>query len=622
MPEPTPPSLQPPPHRDLILGTAKGYRWAQLEAFVASWQTHARSARLVLFVAHDLPESERRPLLSAGVELVALPALRTDRFPFLRRFIHSFRIAPLHRALGQLGHRSAHHSPRLRRFLAEFHHIGCSRYFAYLDYVEPRLHSFDRILLTDVRDVVFQANPLPHTPADALLCALETDLNTLSTQPTNARWLDFAYGRPAWQSFGHAPVCCAGTTLGLAPLIATYLRTMTAEISRLTPRLVGQDGLDQAVHNFLLRTHRLPQARFSSNTLGPIATLFGENLDRFPRDSARRLLNPDLRPVPLVHQWDRHPDLASELLTLALHDHRLHHPADLVSFIIPTYGRATTLENTLACALAQDWPSIEIIVVTQDDPPPPALVRLAHTHPDRLHVVRQSPPNANTARNTALRLARGEIILSVDDDVTFGSDYARRHAAHYADPATGFVHALTREDEHSTLPELLATQARTFSLPSVPAPGDCPLISWAPTCSTSYRRSAILRAGWFDPYFTGGVGDDTDLTIRILALGYTGRLDTTIHLRHHASATGGYASRLHDRPLHRQLNDQRMRLYMVDRNLRHIGLTSVLQMHLHVLRTVVALHRSRLGPAAWLLAPLRFLRLAIQAARDAIRATR
>ncbi len=200
-----------------------------------------------------------------------------------------------------------------RRLALEFHHIGCSRFFSYLACLDGMAEGATHVLLTDVRDVLFQADPFSYAPDEGLVLAMHKRSYTLESEPVNARWLDYVYGREKWKSFGSHPVSCAGTTLGTIGAVREYLTRMSAEIIRLTPRLVGQDGLDQGVHNFLLNTGQLPPARLAENGDGPFATLHGEDMAAFARDGRNRILNRDGSVVPIVHQFDRIPGLGAEL---------------------------------------------------------------------------------------------------------------------------------------------------------------------------------------------------------------------------------------------------------------------------------------------------------------------
>lgn len=297
-------------------------------------------------------------------------------------------------------------------------------------------------------------------------------------------------------------------------------------------------------------------------------------------------------------------------------------PQPLVSFIIPTYGRAQALEGTLACALAQDYPNFEIIVVCQDPALPPFLVELARQHPERLKVFHQQPPHANRARNRAIEMSRGEIILSIDDDVLFGPDYASRHLARYQDATLGFVMSLTLEGQADTPAAALRRSAETYAMPAVPAPGAVVAITWAPTCSTSYRRQAMLDAGLFDEYFTGGVADDSDIAVGIRDHGWRGVLDTGIPLVHLAIPSGGFASRDPNRPFRKMLNDQRMRVYFAAKHFGHMGARHALGFYWSCFSAVTVAFRTRHGRFAMLAAPCYFVWMAAGATWTARRRRR
>ena len=289
------------------------------------------------------------------------------------------------------------------------------------------------------------------------------------------------------------------------------------------------------------------------------------------------------------------------------------------SFIIPTYGRAATLLDTVRCALAQNHPDFEVIVASQDPEAPPGLEELCARNPDKLRLLRLPRPNANAARNAAIEAARGAVLLSIDDDVLFGPDYAARHAVRYADERTGFVMSLTLDRADQPESEARAAHAGLLALPRVPQPGEVVAIKWSPTCSTSYRRAAVVQAGWFDPYFTSTGPDDADIAVRIIGAGYAGYLDTGTPLVHLAATSGGYGTRDVRRTLDRRLEEQRMRLYFAAKNRRLIGWPDAAALFAHAFRTVVRTCRDRDGIAGWFRAPLTFTRLAWRASRDARR---
>jgi GT2 family glycosyltransferase len=93
-------------------------------------------------------------------------------------------------------------------------------------------------------------------------------------------------------------------------------------------------------------------------------------------------------------------------------------PEPLVSVIILNYKRLQELERCLESVVRQDWPNLEIIVVDN------------HSEEDVAGVVRKKsesirlielPANLGACggRNAGIREARGEILISLDNDVSF-----------------------------------------------------------------------------------------------------------------------------------------------------------------------------------------------------------
>ena len=85
------------------------------------------------------------------------------------------------------------------------------------------------------------------------------------------------------------------------------------------------------------------------------------------------------------------------------------------SIVIPTHGRPQYLDVTLASIVPQaERFGAEVIVVS--DGRDPASATVAERHGARLITLPQ-PAGANAARNAAVRQARGDPIVFIDDDI-------------------------------------------------------------------------------------------------------------------------------------------------------------------------------------------------------------
>lgn len=93
----------------------------------------------------------------------------------------------------------------------------------------------------------------------------------------------------------------------------------------------------------------------------------------------------------------------------------------LVSILIPCYNAEPWLATTLESALGQTWPRCEIILV--DDGSTDGSLALARTFAARgVQVVSQPNGGASSARNHALRLARGDYLQFLDADDLLAPD--------------------------------------------------------------------------------------------------------------------------------------------------------------------------------------------------------
>src|ERR1044071_9873801 len=91
-------------------------------------------------------------------------------------------------------------------------HAQSSRYFAYLDFLTRKGDEYDHVMLSDLRDVVFQTDPFAqHLPAD-IVFAQERCL--IGDDPVNCNWIADAYSRAVADNLRDCLVSCSGTTFG------------------------------------------------------------------------------------------------------------------------------------------------------------------------------------------------------------------------------------------------------------------------------------------------------------------------------------------------------------------------------------------------------------------------
>lgn len=202
-------------------------------------------------------------------------------------------------------------------------------------------------------------------------------------------------------------------------------------------------------------------------------------------------------------------------------------PAPEVSVVVRSYNRIPTLCRLLEALLDQRHAAFEIVVVEQSTGVPvDAAQRLAELARDpRVRVIRRPPLGGSRARNVGVRLARGELLLFIDDDdMPVGTDWIAAHVACYADPrclgVTG--RQMNHAEDHPSPWYARRAQSRCM--------GFMPLL-WLPTTyvrhnhrvapvqavhgtNGSLRRSAVARFGGWDEDTT--VEDETSFALRAL----------------------------------------------------------------------------------------------------------
>jgi hypothetical protein len=191
--------------------------------------------------------------------------------------------------------------------------------------------------------------------------------------------------------------------------------------------------------------------------------------------------------------------------------------APLVSVIIPAYRAAESIAATLDSVFAQTWQDYEVIVVNDGSPDSEEMEKALEPYRERITYLRQENQGPGGARNTGIRMARGEYVALLDsDDVWDPEHLAAQVAVLEADASVDMVYADARII--GDVPE--AGRTVMEFCPSVGEVTFERLVTRECTvhiCVSVCRREALLRAGLFDPAFRGT--EDIDMWMRIARLG-------------------------------------------------------------------------------------------------------
>jgi hypothetical protein len=187
-----------------------------------------------------------------------------------------------------------------------------SRYFAYFKYLQDALESgrsYRCILLSDVRDVVFQ-KPLFESPCSELELHYEAERPRIGECKANSFLIRHQFGRRALDRLADRRISCSGTTSGRMRGILHYLAEMKNVLLSLPRKL---DSGDQGVHNYILHGGLLPEARVLDN-FERVASLHHVPGEGLQIDMSGQVVNPGGSVSEIVHQYDRHPHLRSAIL--------------------------------------------------------------------------------------------------------------------------------------------------------------------------------------------------------------------------------------------------------------------------------------------------------------------
>lgn len=246
---------------DLIMGHWSNLPFAELEPFLASLRHTGFAGEVCIFVSDVMPETVRQ---------LQQHRVRVER--------------PGQSAQPHMTHLS-------------------SRFFTYLDFLARHGGNYRYVMLTDLRDVVFQADPFAGPLPAGIVFAQERC--RIGDCPVNRAWVAQGYGDAVAENMRDCLISCAGTTFGT---IGGMLRYLTAMTSELTSRPVAiEGGIDQGVHNYIVHM-RPPAAAWLDTDNSLAATLHYVPVDAVTMSSRGALIDGKL--VPVLHQWQKHAALA------------------------------------------------------------------------------------------------------------------------------------------------------------------------------------------------------------------------------------------------------------------------------------------------------------------------
>jgi glycosyltransferase involved in cell wall biosynthesis len=181
-----------------------------------------------------------------------------------------------------------------------------------------------------------------------------------------------------------------------------------------------------------------------------------------------------------------------------------------ISFVVPTYNSARTLDACLESLREQLHPDVEVIVV--DNGSTDNTTEIAARHADH---VSQWGPERSAQRNRGTEASTGDVVVYIDSDMVLEPNIATQiEAAFVAEPLTGALIIPERSFGDGFL-------ARCRELEKALYVGDEAIES-----PRAFRRSVIELLGGWDERLTAA--EDWDLADRARAVTAVGRIEAYI----------------------------------------------------------------------------------------------
>jgi hypothetical protein len=287
---------------NLIIGLAHGYKFEQIKDFVHSLFEIRFPGKIVLIGDKKLviPEDYQNGL---QIKVINDPAFKRNLFKsaFIKILSTSFLKRSLNRVLKKkYKHRDKGFSPMFENL----YHCQTSRYAFYYNFLNQR--HYEKILLTDVRDVIFQSDPF-NGFHDELAVFNESQTITIKDEEFNRDWIKKGFGENAFAELADKKIYCSGTIMGSYKGIMNFLEVfLMACIDYSIP--FNFKGIDQGVFNYLIHTGKLNGIRKHDN--GDI--IFTACPEAVPRcEYENGMLAFEGKTPSLVHQYDRFPELVN-----------------------------------------------------------------------------------------------------------------------------------------------------------------------------------------------------------------------------------------------------------------------------------------------------------------------
>jgi GT2 family glycosyltransferase len=207
-----------------------------------------------------------------------------------------------------------------------------------------------------------------------------------------------------------------------------------------------------------------------------------------------------------------------------------------ISIIIPTRNRARSLKwllDSLAVVVTPPLTSVEIVVVNNGSTDVTgSLLRKEAliARPQELIVLEEQRPGKSNAVNCALCVARGDLLMLLDDDVSVDPQWLVKHIEAYEQTEFAAIQGRIIAGKDFEGRPADPSRLREYNIPLSDYGEQVTTIRGLTGTNMSFKREVFERAGLFDLRLgpgASGFGEDTEFSRRIRKAGF--RIGYTPH---------------------------------------------------------------------------------------------
>jgi hypothetical protein len=257
---------------NLILSIMHGYDYPFVEPFLESLKATGFKGDLVIFTSETVSKTTKKALVKNGAALIDY----NSAYPFKSEYTEAF-----------------------KNILPDAS-ISNYRFIFYQQYLLANPGKYQNVMLTDIRDVIFQKDPFDGLKDKVINVFLEDPIQTFRSSELNYQWSSAANNKEVTDDILDEVVSCAGVTIGETGMILEYLQYIK---NKLEFRDELPWAFDQGIHNGFVHHLKPAGMRVFKNDDGFVATLGA--YQPYEVNSDGEVVNSKGKTYAVVHQYDR-----------------------------------------------------------------------------------------------------------------------------------------------------------------------------------------------------------------------------------------------------------------------------------------------------------------------------